>query len=70
MAIATRRRHHINPLQLQLTLGKTRIEQVHELSQLRNYVNAETRKLFYIAHILYHINYASTVWDGCIEVNQ
>ena len=26
-------------------------------------------KLFYSAHILSHINYASTLWDGCSEVH-
>ena len=39
------------------------------LSQLRYYVNVKARKLFYSAHILSHINYASTLWDGCSEVS-
>ncbi|WP_295438308.1 hypothetical protein, partial [Thiolapillus sp.] len=39
------------------------------LSQLRYYVNVKARKLFYSAHILSHINYASTLWDGCSEVH-
>ena len=37
------------------------------LSQLRYYVNVKARKLFYNAHILSHINYASTLWGGCSE---
>ncbi|WP_419637997.1 hypothetical protein, partial [Thiolapillus sp.] len=32
--------------------------------QLRHYVNVKARKLFYGAHILPHINYACTLWDG------
>ena len=39
------------------------------LSRLRYYVNVKARKLFYSAHILSHINYASTLWDGCSEVH-
>ena len=39
------------------------------LSQLKYYVNVKARKLFYSAYILSHINYASTLWDGCSEVH-
>ena len=39
------------------------------LSQLRYYVNVRARKLFHSAHILSHVNYASTLWDGCSEVH-
>ena len=39
------------------------------LSQLRYYVNVKARKLFYSAHIVSYINYASTLWDGCSEVH-
>ena len=39
------------------------------LFQLRYYVNVKARKLFYSAHILSDINYASTLWDGCSEVH-
>ena len=39
------------------------------LSQLRYYVNVKARKLFYSAHISSHINYASTLWDGCNDVH-
>ena len=41
------------------------------LSQLRYYVNVKARKLFYSAHILSHIIYASILclWDGCSEVS-
>ena len=39
------------------------------LSKLRYYVNIKAHKLFYRAHILSHINYAATLWDGCSEVH-
>lgn len=35
------------------------------LSKLRPLTNTETRKMFYDAHIRSHIDYVSTVWDGC-----
>ena len=38
------------------------IQKLLLLSQLRHHVKA--RKLFYGAHILPHINYACTLWDG------
>ena len=51
------------------------IEQIHKkltrnvylLSQLKTYVDVELLKIFFYAHILPHINYASSVWDGCAE---
>ena len=39
------------------------------LSQLSYHVNVKARKLFYSAHILSHVNYASILWDGCSEVH-
>ena len=39
------------------------------LFKLRYYVNVKVRKLSYSAHILSHINYASTLWDGRSEVH-
>ena len=35
----------------------------------RVYISVTAYKLFYNAHILSHITYASTVWDGCNEVH-
>ena len=37
------------------------------MAKLRKFVDADHLKLFYDAHIMSHINYASTVWDGCSE---
>ena len=39
------------------------------LSKLRHFVDTQTCKIFFNAHILSHINYASTLWDGCSEAN-
>ena len=39
------------------------------LGQLRKYVDTDCRKLFFNAHLLTHINYASTVWSNVIEVH-
>ena len=39
------------------------------LSQLRHYVDSDARKIFLQAHLLSHINYASTVWNGASEVH-
>ena len=38
------------------------------LSQLRHYVNVKARKLSFSTHISSHMNYASTVLDGCSNV--
>ena len=43
------------------------VRNVYLLSQLRIYVDIEPLRMFFYAHILPHINYASSVWDGCAE---
>ena len=37
------------------------------LSKIRPFTDEPTRKLFYLAHIQPHIDYASSVWDGASE---
>ena len=37
------------------------------MSRVKSGLVTHTRKLFYHAHIQSHIDYASTVWDGCSE---
>ena len=37
------------------------------MSQLKRYVSSQTLKIFYSSHILPHISFSSTVWDGCGE---
>ena len=39
------------------------------LVQLRKYVDIDCRKLFFNAHLMAHINYASTVWSNASEVH-
>ena len=39
------------------------------LKRLSHYVDTPTRKLFYEAHCLSHINYASTIWSGASDVH-
>ena len=39
------------------------------LSKLQHFTDIKTRKLFYNAYILPHIDYSSTVWDGCSAAN-
>jgi len=39
------------------------------LGQLRKYVDIDCRKLFFNAHLMAHINYASTVWSNASEVH-
>ena len=39
------------------------------LSQLRHYVDSDARQIFFQAHLLLHINYASTVCSGASEVH-
>ena len=43
MVIATRQKHQLSPLQLQLTLEKTDIEQIHEHRVLGVTINAEMK---------------------------
>ena len=47
---------------------KTVSRRVFLLSKLRYFVDIDTRKLFFNAHIKPHIDYASVVWDGCSDV--
>ena len=49
------------------TIRKKLARNLYLLSQLKNYVDVEALKMFFYAHILPHVNYASPVWDGCAE---
>ena len=46
---------------------KTLSRHLYVLSQLKHITDENTRKIFYEAHIKCHIDYASTLWDGCSE---
>ena len=39
------------------------------LNKLKHYVNADARKLFFLAHCLSHINYGSTIWCNASDVH-
>jgi len=46
---------------------KTISKNLYLLSKLTYFTDSPTRKLFYNAHIQSHIDYASTIWDGCSD---
>ena len=46
-------------------LTKRLSKNVFLLSKLRKFVDTKNLKLFFQAHIMSHLNYSSTVWDGC-----
>jgi retron-type reverse transcriptase len=100
MAIATRQKHQIQPLTLNLYSNSCMIEQVNEhkvlgitfdqtlswkshidslckrlaqnlflLGQLKFFLNSHALKTFFHAHIMCHINYASTIWSGASNNN-
>ena len=45
------------------------LKNLYLLSKLKAVVDREARKIFFTAHCLSHINYASTVWSGADEVH-
>ena len=47
---------------------KTVSKNLYLLSQLRHFVDAPKRKLFYHAYISSHLTHASTVWDSCSDI--
>ena len=48
---------------------KTISKNVYLMSQLKRYVSPQTLKIFYNSHIMPHISFSSTVWDGCGETH-
>ena len=52
---------HIN------TLSKTISKKLFMLSKLKHFLNEDSRKMFFNAHVRSHLDYASTVWDGCSD---
>ena len=49
------------------SLSKKMSTNIFLLSQLKKFASQKSLKLFFEAHINSHINYISTVWDGCGE---
>ena len=54
---------HINKIE------KTLSKNIYLMSRLKHYSDQITLKTFFHAHIMPHIDYASTVWDECAEVH-
>ena len=48
---------------------KTVSKNIFLMSQLKRYLSSQTLKIFYSSHILPHISFSSTVWDGCGETH-
>ena len=40
-----------------------------QLSQIKHFLDVHSRKLFFFAHIVPIIDYASTLWDNCSDTN-
>lgn len=55
---------HIN------TICKKVSKNVFLLSKLKGFIDMDTRKMFFNAHIMSHINYCSTTWDGSSDVHK
>ena len=51
------------------TLCKTIARNTYLLSKLKHITDTHSRKLFFLAHIKSHVDYASTIWDGCSAVH-
>ena len=50
-------------------VNKTLCSNLYLMSKVRLFTEQPTRKLFYHAYIQPHLDYASTVWDGCAEIH-
>ena len=48
---------------------KTVSKNIFLMSQLKRYVSSQRLTIFYSSHILPHISFSSTVWDGCGETH-
>ena len=48
---------------------KTVSKNIFLMSQLKCHVSSQTPKIFYSSHILPHISFSSSVWDGCGETH-
>ena len=42
---------------------------IFQLAKIKNFLDVHSRKLFFNAHILPIIDYASTLWDSCSQTN-
>ena len=51
------------------SLTKLIAQKVHLLRKIRHFLNESGKKAFFFSHIQSHIDYCSTVWDGCSAAN-
>ena len=51
------------------SLCKKLARNLYLLSKLSKYASKDALLMFYYAHVLSHINYASSIWDGAAEVH-
>ena len=51
------------------SLCKKLARNLYLLSKLSSYASRDALLMFYYAHVLSHINYASSIWDGAAEVH-
>lgn len=49
------------------SICKIMSKNLHLLSRLSQFTDVHSRQLFYYAHVQSHLDYASTVWDGCSD---
>ena len=50
-------------------VSKTLCSNLYLMSKVRHFTEPSTLKLFYHAYIQPHLDYASTIWDGCADVH-
>ena len=50
-------------------LGKRISQKIYQLSKIKHFLDKNSRRLFFYAHIQSQINYASTLWDNASESN-
>jgi len=50
-------------------IGKKVSKNLYLLSKLKHFTDTKTLTMFHHAHIMPHINYASSLWDGCSDVH-
>ena len=60
---------HVIRTKPSINVCKTVSKNVFLMSQLKRYVNSQTLRIFFFnAHIMPYINFSSTLWDGCDEI--
>ena len=50
-------------------LGKRLSQKIYQLTKIKHFLDINSRKIFFSAHILSLIDYASTLWDNASDTN-